>query len=230
MVQPDKLLSNLQSLDTEAFIDLITVEGSTFTPIRICNFETVLFDGMLYEKFPCVINSFAKSGEDTEVRSSLIISDISGLVGDIIDNAEIIGAKVNLKRTQSKFLDGQPTADSSQYFGFDMRINKYEGEYQGQFQFELVPYFSLERKKLPSRTYSRRCQWQLNMPNREDENCAAPLTVVFNGQTYLGFDINGNPTNDPSQRACKKDMAACKLYHGNTLRFGGFPAVSRIRG
>lgn len=215
------LQSSTQSLDTEGFIDLITIEGYGFSPVRICNYDTLLFGGQLYQKFPCKITGFSKSGEDTEIRASLIVSDVSGLVGDAIDNARIVGSAVILKRTQRRFMDDQPTADPTQFFGFELRINQYEGEYQNQFQFNLVPRFSLERKKLPARTYSRRCEWQLNMPDRLDENCAAPLNV--------NFDINGNATT-PENRACRKDLAACKQYHGNTLRFGGFPGVSRIRG
>lgn len=216
------LTSSTQSLDTEGFIDLVTVTGYGFNTIRICNYDTVLFGGLLYEKFPCKVTGFSKSGEDTEIRATLVVSDISGLVGDVIDNARIVGSAVNIKRTQPRFLDGAPNADPTQFFTFELRINQYEGEYQNQFQFNLVPKFSLERKKLPARTYSRRCEWQLNMPDRPDENCGAPLNV--------NFDINGNPTTDPDQRACKKDLPACKQYHGNTLRFGGFPGVSRIRG
>jgi lambda family phage minor tail protein L len=218
------LQSTTQSLDLEHFIDLITIEAlkldKTVTTIRICNFLEGSFGGQFYQQFPCQISGFSKSGDDTEIRGVLTVSDISGIAGDVVDAAYIVGSKVSVKRTQERFLDGKPTADSSQYFGFEMRINSYDGEYQNQFVFNLAPYYSLERKKLPARTYSRRCQWKLNMPQTPDENCGA--------RTDIHFDINGNVTN-LENRACRKDLAACKLYHGHTLRFGGFPGVVRAR-
>jgi lambda family phage minor tail protein L len=207
------LISNAQQLDTEIFIDLINIRNQDFD-IKICNYGTVSFSNTIYQGFPCKISSFSKSGESVEARASLIVSDISGLVGDVIDNYFVIGADVNVKRTQPMFLDDKPTADSTQFYELNLKINQYTGEYQNQFTFSLTPY-SLERKKLPARVYSKRCQWQLG-----DQDCQAPIN--------LNFDIFGNPTT-PANRACRKDLDACKQYHGHTLRFGGFPSVNRIR-
>lgn len=209
------LISNSQLLDTEIFIDLINVKNTDFD-IKICNYGSVSFGSVTYQGFPSKISSFSKSGESVEARASLIISDISGLVGDIVDNHSVIGSDVIIKRTQPMFLDGNSTADSTQYYELNLRINQYTGEYQNQFTFSLTPY-SLERKKLPARIYSRRCQWQLG-----DQNCQAP--------SNLSYDIFGNPTTVAANRACRKDLDACKQYHGHTLRFGGFPSVNRIRG
>ncbi|MFM6134485.1 MAG: phage minor tail protein L [Sphaerospermopsis kisseleviana] len=207
------LITNSQKLDTEVFIDLINIKNTGFD-IKICNHGSVSFGGVAYQGFPCKISSFSKSGESTEARASLTVSDISGLVGDIVDNYSVIGSDVIVKRTQPMFLDGKPTADATQFYELTLKINQYTGEYQNQFIFALTPY-SLERKKLPARIYSRRCQWQLS-----DQNCQAP--------TNIHFDIFGNPTT-AANRACRKDLDACKQYHGNTLRFGGFPSVNRIR-
>lgn len=207
------LLSNTQQLDTEIFIDLINIKNQDFD-IRICNYGTVRFGNIIYQGFPCKISSFSKSGESVEARSSLIVSDISGIVGDVIDSYFVIGADVNVKRTQPMFLDGEQTADSTQFYELNLKVNQYTGEYQNQFTFSLTPY-SLERKKLPARIYSKRCQWQLS-----DQDCQAPINIHF--------DISGNPTT-AANRACRKDLDACKQYHGHTLRFGGFPSVNRIR-
>jgi lambda family phage minor tail protein L len=228
--------SSAQSLDTEQFIDLITIttvntSNNQLVDFRICNFLDATFGGLFYQKVPCKVAGFSKSGEDTEPRSSLTISDVAlgnllSLMGSVIDETYVVGSKVNIKRTQPRFLDGRPTSDPNQFFEFELRINGYQGEYMNQFVFNLVPYHSLERKKLPSRMYSRRCQWQLNSIDTPDPNCAAPLDKAF--------DINNNviSPSDPqilNKRACKKDLTACKLYHGHTLRFGGFPSVARSR-
>ena len=207
------LISNSQSLDTEIFIDLINIKNQDFD-VKICNYGTVSFGGVTYLGFPCKLSSFSRSGESVEARASLTISDISGLVGNIIDSYSVIKAEVIVKQTLPMFLDGKPTADSTQFFPLNLEVSQYTGEYQNQFVFSLSPY-SLERKKLPARIYSRRCQWQLS-----DQDCQAP--------TNIHFDIFGNPTTS-ANRACRKDLDACKQYQGHTLRFGGFPSVNRIR-
>lgn len=228
------LQATTQSLEPEYFIDLITISTTNINNqsvnIRICNFLRATFGGVVYEQIPCQVSGFAKNGEDTEPRATLTVGDATttdpnsllfSLMSTAIDENYIVGSHVNIKRTQYRFLDGQSHANSNQFFGFDMRINNYEGQYQNQFVFNLAPYYSLERKKLPSRTYSRRCQWKLNMPNEPDENCGARLDI--------SFDLNGNSTTDPLKRACRKDLTSCKQYHGHTLRFGGFPGVARNR-
>lgn len=208
------LISENQSLDSEIFIDLIQVKTPEFD-IKICNYGTVSFGGVTYQGYPCQLSSFGRSGESVEARASLTVSDISGLVGNIIDSYSVIKAQVIVKQTLPMFLDGQPTADPSQFFPLLLEISQYTGEYQNQFVFSISPY-SLERKKLPARTYSKRCQYILG-----DDDCQAPIDK--------NFDISGSITT-PANRACRKDLDACKQYHGHTLRFGGFPSVSRIRG
>ena len=208
------LIAANQSLDSEVLIDLIEIKTNDFD-IKICNYGSVSFGGVFYQGFPCQIGSFSRSGESVEARTSLVVSDISGVVGDIVDNYTVIKAEVNIKQTLPMFLDGQPSADSSQYFPLFLEISQYTGEYQNQFTFTLSPY-SLERKKLPARIYSKRCNYILG-----DSDCQAP--------TNKNFDIFGDETT-PDKRACRKDLDACKQYHGHTLKFGGFPAVARIRG
>lgn len=208
------LIAANQSLDSEVLIDLIQIKTNDFD-IKICNYGSISFGGVFYQGYPCQLGSFGRSGESVEARTSLIVSDISGLVGDIIDAHEVIKAEVAVKQTLPMFLDGQPTADSSQFFPLLLEISQYTGEYQNQFSFALSPY-SLERKKLPARTYSKRCQYTLS-----DSDCQAP--------TNVHFDIFGQTTTS-DKRACRKDLEMCKQYHGHTLKFGGFPAVARIRG
>lgn len=214
--------SAFQSLDVESPIDLVTLFGEDIPTTRICNIKTVGFgfadeQEIIYQGYPFEINWTSKSGEGTEPQSRLLISDITGLVGERIDNfSGLIGAFVNVKRTLSMFLNGEVTADPTQYAEFELRINSYAGSYSDSFEFTLIPSISLERKKLPGRQYLRLCQWQLS-----DENCQA--------STEINFDLQGNPTTFEN-RACRKDLDACRQYQGHTLRFGGFPGVTRDRG
>jgi lambda family phage minor tail protein L len=207
------LAQEFQSLDVESPVDLITVIAGTEI-LRFCNLGDINFQGIFYEARPCEIGWIGKSGEGVEQSSKLSVSDVDGIVGSLIDNYDdvVIGALVKVKRTLRMFLDGQNSADPTQVLEFDLRINSWTGQYGVGFEFNLIPSASLERRKLPGRTYLRRCGWQFR-----DSNCVA--------RTDLNFDISGNPTTLESA-VCGKDLDSCTRYQ-NVLRYGGYPGVVR---
>ena len=207
------LAKELQSLDVESPIDLITVTANSQI-LRFCNLSTVAFQGLTYRARPCEISWLGQSGEGTEQSSKLSVSDIDGVVGILIDNYEedVIGASVNVKRTLKMFLDGQSSEDPTQFLEFSLKINSWTGTYGIGFEFNLIPLASLERRKIPGRTYLRRCGWEFR-----DSNC--------NATTLLNFDIFGNPTTLQNS-VCGKDLDSCERYQ-NTLRYGGFPGIVR---
>lgn len=203
-----------QSLEVEKPIDLFSLTNPTvddFPNYNFCNIDGVIFGGTVYSPVACKSNWVSKSSDTTEPEIKLFVGDTEGVVGAIIDNYGLIGAEITVKRTWSIFLDNSPASDPLSFYQFNMRINQYTGEYGYQFEFELIPLVSLERKKLPGRLYLRRCQWQLG-----DENCNAPSNI--------NYDLAGNST-DAANRACGKDLDSCRRYHGHVLNFGGFPGV-----
>ncbi|MEH1786908.1 MAG: hypothetical protein V7L23_15350 [Nostoc sp.] len=205
----------LQSLDVEQPIYLIELTITGQTPLRVCNNANVSFGGVAYTGLPLTIEYVGKSGEGTELSSKLSISDINGQIGQLLDNYadDIIGAIVSVKRTLSMFLDSGSNPDATQYTMFSLRINQWVGEYGVGFEFTLIPSVSLERKKLPGRTFLRRCGWEFR-----DVQCAA--------STALNFDVNGNPTTVANAVCAGKDLTTCEKYQ-NTARYGGFPGVIR---
>ena len=201
----------IQGLDIENPIDLFTVFNpfvSNFPTTSFCNFGAVSYRGVQYLPIACKVQWIPKDGESA-IQTKLSVSDISGTVGALIDNYGILGAKLTAIRTYSPFLDNQPAADPLAYRSFELRINQYSGAFKREFEFDLVPSETLDRKG--GRRYLRRCTWQLS-----DDRCQAP--------TNVNYDLNGQPCL-PSQRACRKDLTQCQQYHGNIRRFGGFPGV-----
>jgi lambda family phage minor tail protein L len=206
----------VQDLNLENPIDLFTLSGQGMPTINFCNIGRVTFGGVIYQPVPCKVEWMSKTGEGSEPRVVLVISDVTGDVGDLIDNyTGLCGAELNVKRTWSIFLDGQPGANATQFTPFKMRVNQYTGIFSDSFEFTLMSSVTLERKKVPGRTYLRRCQYQLSSPE-----CGA--------STVNNFDLAGNPTT-AANRACTKDPAGCIRYQGNTRRYGGFLGV-QIRG
>ena len=201
----------LQSLDVETPVDLFTVTNpfvTNFPVTNFCNIENVSFRGVQYLAIACKVQWIPKDSEGLP-KTKLVVSDVSGAVRQLSENYGLLGARITVLRTWSPFLDNQPAADPSAYRQFEMRINQITGSYLREFEFDLIPTESLERKG--GRRYMRRCGWQLG-----DENCQAP--------TNVNFDLNGNPTS-PANRACRKDLTQCRQYHGHVLRFGGSPNV-----
>ena len=124
------LAKELQSLDVESPIDLITVTASSQI-LRFCNLSTVAFQGLTYWARPCDISWLGQSGEGTEQSSKLSVSDTDGVIGILIDNYEedVIGASVNVKRTLKMFLNGESSEDPTQFLEFSLRINSWTGQY-----------------------------------------------------------------------------------------------------
>jgi lambda family phage minor tail protein L len=202
----------IQDLNLEAPIDLFTLSGVGIPTKNFCNVGRVTFGGVIYDPVPCKVEWAAKTGEGTEARVTLVVADVDGTVGQLIDNnTGLLGADLLVKRTWSIFLDGQPGADALQFTQFNMRINQYTGVFADQFEFTLMPSVVLERKKVPGRQYLRRCQYQLS-----SLECGADTTA--------NYDLTG-ATTTAANRTCSKDPAGCNRYQGNTKRYGGFLGV-----
>jgi lambda family phage minor tail protein L len=206
----------VQDLNLEAPIDLFTLSGLGLPTIHFCNAGQVTFGGVVYQPIPSKVEWMPKSGEGTEPRVTLVVSDVDGHVGPLIDNhSGLVGADLIVKRTWSLFLDGQPGADPGQFTEFRMKINQFTGIFMDQFEFTLLSGVTLSRRKMPSRTYLRRCQWRLS-------------SVECGASTALNFDLAGNPCA-AIDRACTHDPAGCVRYQGNTARYGGFLGVQTKR-
>lgn len=202
----------IQDLSLEAPIDLFTLSGLGLPTVHFCNVGRVSFGGVTYNPTPCKVEWMPKTGEGTEPRVVLVVSDVEGDVAPLIDNyTGLVGADLTVKRTWSIFLDGQPGADAVQFTEFRMRVNQYTGIFSDQFEFTLMSSVTLERRSIPGRRYLRRCQYQLS-----SSECGA--------STVANYDLTGAPTT-ANNRACTKDPGGCFLYQGNTHRYGGFLGV-----
>lgn len=202
----------VQDLNVESPIDLFTLSGPGLPTYRFCNIGRVAFGGVIYLPAPGKIEWLTKSGEGTEPRLTMVMSDVLGDIADLIDNyVGLIGGFISVKRTFSIFLDGQPGANATMFTPLEMRINQYTGIFSSDFEFTLMSSTELGRKQIPSKTYLRHCQYILS-----DENCRA--------STVNNFDLAGNITT-PDKRTCSQDPAGCMRYQGNTRNYGGFLGV-----
>lgn len=210
------ILSTVQSLDLEAPIDLFKIHDTNLPPVYFTNIAGVVFSGISYQAIPCKFEWLNLTSEGAVPGSTLVCSDAKGLLGGLVEAyGGLLGARLEATQTWRIFLDGQPGQDPTQFRGpVKLRINQRTWEPMNQIEFSCVSGFDLERLTVPARAYLKRCQWLLS-----DENCRA--------NPAISYDLAGNPTSDPSQRACGKDLASCRRYHGHVRYFGGFVGIQR---
>lgn len=211
------LQEKVQSLDLDSPIDLfsITTAGAGGVTIYFTNISGVVFGGQVYTPIPCEFEWLALTSEGAVPTSRLIISDVSGIIGAIAQSYNLIGATLTAMRTYTIFLDTQPSSDPTQFMAAKLRINKRTWDCGNTLELECITGFDIERRKIPSRSYLRRCSFLLS-----DENCRA--------STAIHYDLAGNPTS-AQNRACGKDTASCMRYHGTAWGrfYGGFLGASR---
>jgi lambda family phage minor tail protein L len=119
------LTQEIQKFETAGYIELFdintTVIGGTqiyrYTPM---NFSTtnVSWKNQLYIPFPIEATGFEWNGTtNSPPKPTLTVSNVNQfLMAAVISLGDLVGAKVTRWRTFTKFLDGQPTADSNAHF------------------------------------------------------------------------------------------------------------------
>jgi lambda family phage minor tail protein L len=192
--------------------------------------KSLWWQGKEYEPWPVQIEELDMSTDGQAARPRLSVSNIEGTVTALcLQFEDMVQAKVTIHDTFVHYLDdrnfteGNPTADPQQERRLMFYVNRKLSETDTMVVFELASPASLDGLTIPTRQIHGICTW-----------CARGWYRTGKGCDYAGsryFDINNNPTNDPSQDRCSGMVTACKLRHGedNELPFGGFPASSLIR-
>lgn len=82
---------------------------------------SVAFNGLTYTSLPIAATGYELTTSGTQPRPTLTVSNVTSvLLNAVITLGDIVGCKVSRIRTYEKFLDGQPTTDTTQYLGPDV--------------------------------------------------------------------------------------------------------------
>lgn len=115
-------------------------QGNTYTfiPIQSSGWETL---------------GSTNQGAATQPTPSITVSNVNKvLLTAVVSLGNIVGAKVTRYRTFQKFLDGQPSADSTQYVGPDVYyVNQKTTHTKNQITFQLINPIDMPGKQLPAR-------------------------------------------------------------------------------
>ena len=191
----------------------------------------IIFQGVTYKAISIDSEGLEMRGDGKASSPSLAISNnINGVQGSVsaycLQFDDFAGAKLTVLNTLSKYLDadnftnGNPTA-SAEYKKQVWFIEQKTSENAIQVAFELSNPIDFEGLRIPCREINNYCQWAVNGGYR-GESCG-----------YIGsrmYDINDNPTTDPTKDRCSGRLQGCKIRFGseNPLPFGGFPSSSLV--
>ncbi len=194
----------------------------------------VTFGGVYYTPVDVEFSGFETTGVGGLPTPKMKLANTNGVFQAMVNTyGDLVGCVIQRVRTFRQFLDGEPEADPTAYYGPEtFRVDRKSSENPIFIEWELAAHFDQEGKMLPGRVVVRdTCLWRYRYFN--------PTTSQFDYSKaqcpYAGgafFDQLGIPTGDPSQDKCGRRLTDCKARFGAdaVLPFGGFPGVARVRG
>lgn len=210
-------------------LDLTDLGGSVITfhsGVNQLN-QPVVWQGVTYEAHPIRVTGFEVSGKSL-ARPKMSVSNIEGLITELLRGQQVLGGKLIRKRTMVKFLDAvnfvggiNPEADPNTHLRDEVYfVTQKLREDLEIIEFELGVPMDLEDVVIPRRPIvANVCAW----PRYRGEGCGYAGPPVADR-----FD---NPTTDPALDACSKKTSGCKLRFGEygELPMGAFPAAGLTR-
>jgi len=192
----------------------------------------VTFGGVYYTPVDVEFTDFDISGTGSLPTPKMKVANTNEVFQGMVNTyGDMLGCVVQRVRTFRKFLDGQPQADPTAYYGPDtFRVERKVNENAVFIEWELSASIDQEGKRLPGRVVVRdTCMWRYRTWNE------ATRTFDYKNVTcpYTGsacFDRAGRATT-PDKDSCGRRISDCekRFGRGNPLPFGGFPGVARVR-
>ena len=158
--------AELQNLNQSSpWVELYTLDASSlggsvyyFSPQCYPDGSLVVWQGNTYVFIPImtsgweVIGSTSQGGTSQPTPQLQISNTNKVLLTAVVALGNLVGAKLTRHRTFQKFLDGQPSADSTQYIGPDVYyINQKTAHNKNSITFQLVNPIDMPGKMLPGR-------------------------------------------------------------------------------
>lgn len=194
----------------------------------------IIWQGQIYSPIPIQTDGLEQRGDGRASTPSLALANnLNGIQGAIsalcLRHDDFAGAKLTVINTLAKYLDaanfseGNPSANPNEYRKQVWFTEQKTGENALSISFELSNPVDFEGSRIPSREITSYCHWALHGRYRGQE-CA-----------YLGtamFMEDGTPTDRADLDRCGGRLTDCRIRfgEGNTLRHGGFPSSSLIKG
>lgn len=214
------LPASVASLSPDSLIELYEISNfnlqNPYDTLYFCNYQGVSFEGQSYLAIGCEGEGFDLIGRGALPQPTLVISNVGRIVSDWLYKAKtyegyrLEGSTVRRRVTQAQFLDGGSNSDAAikELPFMEFVIEQLEEETYRAIKLKLGTPFDVEGVTLPARPALR--------------SCTAIYRNIVTGCPYIGaamFDINNQPTLDPTKDVCSKSLSGCKA------RFGEFGII-----
>ena len=214
-------------------LDTLVIGGGVYYFAQASkNGEGVTFGGTYYTPADVEFTDFETNGTGTLPQPKMKISNSNEVIQGLVNQlGDLLGCTISRVRTFSRFLDGEPEADPTAYFGPDtFKIERKANENPIFIEWELSAAIDQEGTLLPRRQIIRdTCTKRYRIWNRDEMRFDyVKATCPYAGGAY--FDILGNPTTMDKDR-CGRRLTDCmnRFGYDQPLPFGGFPGAARAR-
>ena len=204
----------------------------------------VTFGGVYYTPVDVEFSDFETNGNGSLPTPKMRIANGNGVIQGMVNTyGDMLGCDVARVRTFRRFLDGEPDADPTAYFGPDrFRVERKADENPIFIEWELSASIDQEGRKLPGRVILRdTCMWRYRRWEPEVRDAlgrvVTPARQVYHKGTtacpYTGgkfFDRFNKPTTIDKD-VCNHQLDGCEARYGvgQPKPFGAFPGVARVR-
>lgn len=218
--------SDIQKLHAGGIVRLFSLDTTPCGGLEVLNFHghkegPITWQGTIYMPWPMEITGLEVSSKGTLPRPSMKVSNQSGVLKGLVrEYDDLLGAKVTIRRTFTKYLDNGSEPDESMEFPLDVFfVEKKTSDNDIQLEFELVSALDLNKTQLPRRVITTS---YCNHDEYRGPECS------YTGTNY--FDTGDNPTT-ADKDVCGRKLGSCKLRFGATaeLPFAGFPGARLYR-
>jgi lambda family phage minor tail protein L len=190
----------------------------------------VSFGGIVYRPVPLELSGVQTTTQGAIPRPKVKVPNIDNFCQALMGTyKDLIRTTVTRKRTFRRFLDGQPEADPSEYYGPDIwRIDRVANASPESVTFELASPLDIQGKKLPGRQIIRDVcthSYRTFTPGNGFRQGSCP----YAGAAY--YDNKGQQTGDPAADECGRSFTDCTLRYPypQVLPTRAFPGSVRNR-
>lgn len=235
-----QLSNETQKLEPSAIVSLFTLDArSVGGPVLrfVASSDagsSIVFQGLTYEPVDVEFTGLETSGVGAFPQPKIKLANSTGVIQAMANTyGDLNGCELTRVRTFARFLDGEPEADPTAYFGPDRyRVERKSEDVPEYIQWDLSTSIDQEGKMIPGRIIVQNtCLWRYRTWDPALNGGAggwdySKAQCPYAGSSY--FDISDNPVSSPSDDVPSRTLECCKKRFGTNqpLPFGGFPGVA----
>lgn len=230
------IASEALKLDPSVLVSLYQLD-TTIVGGPIYNFTTetrggveLAFGGSSFTALPVTITGMEITGQGAVMSPTLSIANTDGLIQEIVNTwGDLEGSRLTRWRTFARFLDGEPDADPTAFYGPDVfLIDRKSSDTPEQIQWELSALVDKQGLYVGRTIIRDVCMWRYRVWNSGSGTFDySKAQCPYTGSQF--WDENNQPVSSGAEDKPARNLECCRLRFGADapLPFGGFPGIVR---